>query len=93
MGSEKNEGKADYKYNVAWLAKKLDREPASIRVALRSLEIDTNKDGVYGWNDLKKAEGVLEQLKARSERAPAAPKKAAKKKSKKAAKKKTKSDD
>ena len=59
------EEKASFKYNVDDLAKALDIEPASARVALRKAAI--KKAGrAYGWNSKDDFEGVVRKLKQAS---------------------------
>lgn len=55
--------KEEYKYDVNALAKALDIEPASARVALRKHNV--SKAGKsYGWNTDKDFQAVVKQLKA-----------------------------
>lgn len=53
--------KAEYKFDVASLAKKLDIQPASVRVQLRNKKVKKNKDG-YGWNSQTDFDKVVKQL-------------------------------
>jgi hypothetical protein len=82
---------ADKRFDVSWLAKQLDLQPASIRVALRDLGVKKNKEtNKYEWASKDDAEKVAKKLRERGERqgAPAGGKKAAKKAPAKKTKKK-----
>jgi len=68
--------KPSFKYNVETLAKDLDLQPASVRVALRKHEVEKT-DGVYGWNSQADYKAVLSKLKGDSKK-PAAKKPKAK---------------
>lgn len=52
------DAKAEFKYTVDNLAKDLDLQPASVRVALRKHDIDKD-GGVYGWNSKDEYQEVL----------------------------------
>lgn len=73
------EDKASFKYGVEDLAKELDIQPASARVALRKAGVEKNGTA-YGWNSEKDFKAVIAKLKTAS--APAKADKPAKAKEK-----------
>ena len=66
--SEKKESAPEFKFGVADLAEKLGIEPASVRVQLRNRKIEKAGKS-YGWNTKAELQEVVDQLKAKAEKA------------------------
>ena len=54
------------KYGVNELAEAVGTQPASVRVALRALEVGKNFGNQYGWNTKKDFDEVVKALKERN---------------------------
>lgn len=67
------------KYGVNDLAEAVGIAPASVRVALRALEVEKNLGNQYGWNTKKDFDEVVKALKERNAKSAVADKAPAKK--------------
>ena len=70
------EAKAEPKYGVNDLAEASGLQAASVRVALRDLEVEKNFGNKYGWDtqkDFKEVVAALKERSAKSVTAKAAP--------------------
>lgn len=67
------------KYGVNDLAEAVGIAPASVRVALRALEVEKNFGNQYGWNTKKDFDEVVKALKERNAKSAVADKAPAKK--------------
>lgn len=64
--AETKSAKDEPKYGVEDLAEAVGNQPASIRVALRELEVEKNFGNKYGWETKKEFDEIVAALKERA---------------------------
>lgn len=87
--TETKAAKEGPKYGVNELAESIGIAPASVRVALRTLEVEKSFGNQYGWNTKKDFDEVVKALKERNSKSAVADKEPPKKTSAKKAPRKS----
>jgi hypothetical protein len=61
--------RGSYEYRVSHLADALGSNPTAVRARLRNNDVDTNEDGIYGWNRKSDFDAIMKQ-RPRKRRSP-----------------------